>query len=165
MNFILRKNYLFVLSIKWLQDQFHLMQGVVETLAGRIAILNLLGLAQAEIHDKAATSQPFLPTTEWIDHARPLATVMNVMDIYYAIWRGSFPKVALHHNVSRDIFYSSYIQTYIQRDVRALTRVGDEMSFARFLRAAAARTGRLINYADMARDVRTCIHESKKVIG
>src|SRR3990167_5083823 len=91
MNFILRKNYLFVLSIKWLQDQFHLMQGVVETLAGLIAILNLLGLAQAEIHDKAATSQPFLPTTEWIDHARPLATVMNVMDIYYAIWRGSFP--------------------------------------------------------------------------
>jgi hypothetical protein len=139
----------------WLtgSQKFHLMQGVVETLAGRVAILNLLGLSQAELHDKAATSHPFLPTTEWIDQARPHSTALKIMDLYHTIWRGSFPKVALDHNVSRDIFYSSYVQTYIQRDVRALTHVGDEMSFVRFLRAAAARTGQLLNYADMARDV------------
>jgi len=139
----------------WLtgSQKFHLMQGVVETLAGRVAILNLLGLSQAEIHDKAATSQPFLPTTEWITHAKSQSITMKVMDVYNTIWRGSFPKVALHNTVSRDIFYSSYVQTYIQRDVRALARVGDEMSFVRFLRAAAARTGQLINYADIARDV------------
>lgn len=139
----------------WLtgSQKFHLMQGVVETLAGRVAILDLLGLSHAEIRDKAATSQPFLPTTEWINHARSQSTVMDVMEVYYRIWRGSFPNLALHKNVSRDIFYSSYIQTYIQRDVRALTRAGDEISFVRFLRAAAARTGQLINYADMARDV------------
>lgn len=139
----------------WLtgSQKFHLMQGVVETMAGRVAILDLLGLAQVEMRDKAATSQPFLPTTEWINHARTHSTVMKVMDLYHATWRGSFPKVALHNHTSRDIFYSSYIQTYVQRDVRALARVGDEMSFIRFLRAAAARTGQLINYADMARDV------------
>lgn len=139
----------------WLtgSQKFHLMQGVMETLAGRVAILDLLGISQAEMHGKAAVSLPFLPTAEWIDHARPQSTVIKIMDIYRTIWRGSFPQVALSHNVSRDIFYSSYIQTYIQRDVRALTRVGDEMSFLRFLRAAAARTGQLLNYANMARDV------------
>lgn len=139
----------------WLtgSQKFHLMQGVVETLAGRIAILDMLGLAQIEMRDRAANSRPFLPTTEWIEHARSQATVMGIMDVYRTIWRGSFPKVALNDDAPRDIFYSSYIQTYIQRDVRALTRVGDEMAFARFLRAAAARTGQLINYADMARDV------------
>lgn len=139
----------------WLtgSQKFHLMKGIVETLAGRIAILDLLGLAQVEMRDKASSSEPFLPTAEWIERARPKARDMEVMDVYHAIWRGSFPKVALNNDTSRDIFYSSYIQTYIQRDVRDLTRVGDEMSFVRFLRAAAARTGQLINYADMARDV------------
>ncbi len=139
----------------WLtgSQKFHLMQGVVETLAGRVAILDLLGLSQAEMRDKAAQSHPFLPTTEWINRAKSQSTVMDVMDLYRSIWRGAFPKVALHNDVARDIFYSSYIQTYIQRDVRALARVGDEMSFLRFLRAAAARTGQLINYAEMARDV------------
>jgi len=139
----------------WLtgSQKFHLMQGVGETLAGRVAILDLLGLSQVEMRDKAGTSQPFLPTTAWIDHARSHSKMMEVMDVYRTIWRGTFPKVALNDDISRDIFYSSYIQTYIQRDVRALTRVGDEMAFARFLRAAAARTGQLINYTEVARDV------------
>lgn len=139
----------------WLtgSQKFHLMEGIVETLAGRIAVLDLLGMAQIEIRDKAGTSRPFLPTVEWIEHARSQAKGMEIMDVYRSIWRGSFPKVVLDHNTDRDIFYNSYIQTYIQRDVRDLTRVGDEMAFVRFLRAAAARTGQLINYADMARDV------------
>jgi len=139
----------------WLtgSQKFHLMQGIVETLAGRAAILDLLGLSQVEIGGKSETSRPFLPTIEWIEHARSQTKDMEIMDVYQSIWRGSFPKVALDNNTDRDIFYNSYIQTYIQRDVRDLTRVGDEMAFVRFLRAAAARTGQLINYADMARDV------------
>ena len=140
----------------WLtgSQKFHLMHGVTETLAGRIAILDLLGLSQAERYGRAATAESFLPTAEWIERARAEKHApMRLMDVYQAIWRGSFPRVVLHDNVSRDIFYRSYIQTYIQRDVRALAHVGDEMAFSRFLRAAAARTGQLINYADMARDV------------
>ena len=54
--------------------------------------------------------------------------------------------------MDRDLFFSSYVQTYLQRDVRDLARVGDEMSFLRFLRAAAARTATLLNLADLARD-------------
>ncbi len=140
----------------WLtgSQKFHLMKGVSETLAGRIAILDLLGLSQYELHDSAAKSKPFLPTREWIEYAQSLQTApMLLMDVYHTIWLGSFPKMALSVGNLRDIFYNSYIQTYIQRDVRALARVGDEMMFMRFLRAAAARTGQLLNFAELARDV------------
>ncbi|MCX7342939.1 MAG: ATP-binding protein [Proteobacteria bacterium] len=140
----------------WLtgSQKFHLMRNISETLAGRVAIIDMLGLSQSEIFNRSDNSLPFLPTLEWIKHSQLTAkTNMNLFDIYRAIWLGSFPKIVLNPNVPRDIFYNSYIQTYIQRDVRALTRVGDEMAFTRFLKAAAARTAQLINYADLARDV------------
>ena len=54
--------------------------------------------------------------------------------------------------MDRNLFYASYVQTYLQRDVRDLARVGDEMAFLRFLRAAAARSGQLLNTAELARD-------------
>jgi predicted AAA+ superfamily ATPase len=139
----------------WLtgSQKFHLMQGITETLAGRVAILDLLGLSQSELYDRT-DDEPFLPTAQWIENARrhPRGP-SQLMDIYRAIWLGSFPRLVLSGSDGRDVFYNSYIQTYIQRDVRALTRVGDEMVFQRFLRASAARTGQLINYADLARDV------------
>lgn len=69
------------------------------------------------------------------------------------IWQGSFPALDLNPTIDHDLFYSSYIQTYIQRDVRDLARVGDEGTFLKFLRAAAARTSQLLNLSDMARDV------------
>jgi len=75
-----------------------------------------------------------------------------LQEAYAGIWRGSFPSIALNAELDWDLFYSSYIQTYLQRDVRDLAHVGDEMAFLRFLRAAAARTGQLLTIADLARD-------------
>ena len=140
----------------WLtgSQKFHLMKGITETLAGRVAIIDLLGLSQAEIENRANKSRPFLPTQEWIKQAgRDANTPKLLMDVYSNIWRGSYPKVIVDKNMPHDIFYSSYVQTYIQRDVRDLTRVGNEQTFHRFLRATAARTGQLLNYANLARDV------------
>jgi predicted AAA+ superfamily ATPase len=140
----------------WLtgSQKFHLMHGITETLAGRVAVLDLLGLGQTEIRGQAESVWPFLPGPAWLDHARTLAgTAKQVLEVYASIWRGAYPAVVLDKNMPRDLFYNSYIQTYIQRDVRDLTRVGDEKSFYTFLRAAAARTGQLLNYADLARDV------------
>lgn len=139
----------------WLtgSQKFHLMQGVSETLAGRIAILDLLGFSERERGGDALSTSPFLPTSTWIKDASVYAHPAELMELYQRIWRGSFPSMVLHDEMSRDIFYQSYLQTYIQRDVRALTQVGDEIVFSRFLRATAARTGQLINYADIARDV------------
>ena len=140
----------------WLtgSQKFHLMQGITETLAGRVAVLDLLGLSQAELNQRATQSIPFLPTTAWVKHTRaskPLS--LNLMDLYRRIWLGSFPRLALNPEMPRDLFYSSYLQTYLQRDVRDLTRVGDERAFLQFIRGCAARVGQLLNYADLARDV------------
>jgi len=140
----------------WLtgSQKFHLMQGVSETLAGRVAILDLLGFSQAEMCQRAAEVQPFLPTAAWLETVTgQQPPPLSLQELYRRIWRGGFPDMVLGNDQLRDVFFRSYVQTYVERDVRALARVGDEMAFARFLRVAAARTGQLVNYADMARDV------------
>lgn len=140
----------------WLtgSQKFHLMQGITESLAGRVAIIDMLGLSQAESENRANSSYPFLPTKDWlarIKQANP--PTKHLMDVYRNIWLGGYPRLHAQPHMSRDLFYKSYIQTYIQRDVRDLTKVGDESTFLRFLKASAARTGQLINYSEIARDV------------
>lgn len=139
----------------WLtgSQKFHLMKNISESLAGRVAILDLLGLSQAEIFKHPHTCKPLLPTDEWLTNARKHAIKnFDLMEIYKRIWTGSFPQIALHSQTDRDLFYASYIQTYIQRDVREITNITNETGFYDFLRAVAARTGQLLNYADLARD-------------
>lgn len=139
----------------WLtgSQKFHLMRNVSESLAGRVAILDMLGLSQAEIFGHPHDKNPFLPTSEWIDAARPYApSSFSLMDVYKQIWMGSFPQVVLDDKIDRDLFYKSYIQTYIQRDVREITNISNEEGFYGFLSATAARTGQLLNYVDLARD-------------
>jgi hypothetical protein len=139
----------------WLtgSQKFHLMKNISESLAGRIAILNLLGLSQAEIFHHAQENNPLLPTPEWLNNARKHAvTSMSLMDTYKRIWLGSFPQLIHRSDTDRDLFYGSYVQTYIQRDVREITNITNETGFYNFLRALAARSGHLLNYADLARD-------------
>ncbi len=142
----------------WLtgSQKFQMMRGVTESLAGRVAIVDLLGFSQAELQGRAATSQPFLPTPEWISHARQTSAGMNgnaLMEIYQRIWLGAYPRLNEQGPAARDVFYRSYIQTYIQRDVQDVLKVSDQLAFNRFLGAVAARTGQLLNYASLARDV------------
>ena len=138
----------------WLtgSQQFHLMQGVSESLAGRVAVLHLLGLSRRELIGQGLDAPPFLPTPDEIARRSAQGPRLTLQEFYRRIWRGALPAIALNDSVDRDLFYSSYVQTYLQRDVRALARVGDELAFLRFLRAAAARTGQLLNLADLARD-------------
>jgi predicted AAA+ superfamily ATPase len=72
---------------------------------------------------------------------------------YQKIWLGSFPRLVEQGERSRDLFYRSYIQTYLQRDVQDVLKVSDQLAFNRFLGTVAARTGQLLNYASLARDV------------
>lgn len=140
----------------WLtgSQKFHLMQHITETLAGRVAIIDMLGFSQAEMAERPFDVEPFLPTTEWITNARLHAkNPLSVHEVYKNIWLGSYPMVLLNPHTSRDLFYNSYVQTYLQRDVRQLLNISDDLSFKRFLRSIAARTGQLLNYSDIARDV------------
>lgn len=142
-------------GLYWLtgSQPFHLMQHVTESLAGRVAVLHLQGLSLGETVGKGDEIQPFLPGAASGSAVRPVAPALGWL--YERIWRGAFP--ALHTTVDepvdRDLFYGSYLQTYLQRDVRDLAQVGDLSAFVRFLRCAAARSAQLLNMADMARDV------------
>ncbi|OFW81025.1 MAG: ATPase [Alphaproteobacteria bacterium RIFCSPLOWO2_01_FULL_40_26] len=138
----------------WLtgSQKFHLMKGITETLAGRVAILDLLGLSQAEIDDRK-TNKPFIPTASWIKQAKKNPK-KQPEEIYRQIWQGSFPFVNVDKSEkTRQRFYSSYVQTYLQRDVRDILKISDETAFYNFLSAIASRTGQLLNYNDLARDV------------
>ncbi len=138
----------------WLtgSQQFHLMKGVSESLAGRIGIVNLLGLSQWEYRGFAALGTPFLPGEKALEKKAKTVKKQTLEEIYQTIWRGSFPAMLTNKKVNRDLFYSSYLKTYLQRDVRDLAQVGDESAFLRFLKVTAARTGQLLNFADLARD-------------
>lgn len=138
----------------WLtgSQQFHLMQGVAESLAGRIGIVNMLGFSYRELTGHAFNAAPFLPNTSFITTRLADYKKLNLQDLYHHIWLGSFPATQPMDKDSRNLFYNSYIQTYLQRDVRDLAKVGDEMAFLRFLRATAARSAQLLNISDLARD-------------
>ena len=147
----------------WLtgSQMFYLMRGVSESLAGRVGIAHLLGLSRREMLGQAGQSRPFLPLPAQIRKRCESGGGLGLKALYELIWRGSFPAMALRKNADRDLFYGSYVQTYLQRDVRDLARVGDEMAFLRFLRAAAARTGRLLNISDLARDADVASNTAK----
>ena len=141
----------------WLtgSQKFELMRGITESLAGRVAIIDMLGLSQAELDERGASSLPFVPTAQWLAAARTASTNQSkpLLAVFRQIWLGSYPRLNEQGPKARDLFYRSYIQTYIQRDVQDVLKVSDQTAFNRFLAAVAARTGQLLNYANLARDV------------
>lgn len=127
-------------------QSFQLMKHVSESLAGRIAIFELTGLSMREITG-AAFHEPFIPTEEYIRERGK--TVQAYKNIWYYIHRGSYP--ALYDaEIDWQMFYASYVQTYLSRDVNDLTKIKDHMKFMRFLTAMAARTGQILNYTKVA---------------
>lgn len=138
----------------WLtgSQQFEMMKNVTESLAGRVVILNLQGISLAEEQGRPMDT-PFLPTTELLK-SRKSARPLSQPDAYHIIWRGSYPDVVTQDGKNWERFYSSYLSTYIKikRDVREYLDIQDTASFHKFMQIAAARTGQLVNYADMARD-------------
>jgi uncharacterized protein len=136
----------------WLtgSQQFEMMKNVTESLAGRVAILKLQGISLAEEQNRP-NDLPFLPTMEVLKLRKNVKS-LSLMEAYHIIWRGSYPDVVTQNGKNWEWFYSSYVSTYIQRDVREYLDINDTAVFHKFMQIAAARTGQLINYADMARD-------------
>lgn len=139
----------------WLtgSQQFHLMKGVTESLAGRVGVLSLYGFSLREAEGNALSQLPFIPTERRLEELVSGAASFGISELFQRIWKGSYPRFLNQEDGDKDLFYSSYVQTYLQRDVRDLARVGDEGAFLRFLKSAAARTGQILNYADLAKDV------------
>lgn len=129
---------------------FRLMQRVQESLAGRVALLHMSPLSQREITD--SPSRPF--TTDFsalLSDSREIKPV-SAVKMYNRIWNGCMPGMLGGDYTDRNIFYSSYLSTYIERDVRELSGAIDALKFSKFITAAAARASQLVNYKAMADD-------------
>jgi predicted AAA+ superfamily ATPase len=146
----------------WLtgSQQFQMMKGVTETLAGRVAVINLLGFSQRERLGQRWNVEPFLPDARVLAR-RGTLTITGEKALYTTIWTGGFPALVTGEAADREVFFSSYLQTYLQRDVRDLAHVGNIDTFTRFVRACAARTAQLLNLSDLARDVDVSVPTAK----
>lgn len=133
-------------------QQFRIMKNVSESLAGRLGLLTLLGLSMREKQNFDFT-EPFLPIDEYFASCDKKCKELSYDEVWYNIHRGSMPE--LYANVEFDwlMYYGSYVKTYIERDVRELTQVGDEVKFINFLTVAASCIGQLLNLSSLARDV------------
>jgi predicted AAA+ superfamily ATPase len=136
----------------WLtgSQMFHMMKNVSESLAGRVGIINLFGLSNNEIFktlfDQYTTEKDEL--LKRIHTAKP----MTLPDVFERIFKGGMPRIYEQPNVNQEEYYSSYVQTYLSRDIRELTQVADELTFYKFLCIAAARTGSMVNYDALAKE-------------
>jgi predicted AAA+ superfamily ATPase len=130
-------------------QQYNMMQGVTESLAGRVAIIDMLGFSIYELQNKAALQKPFLPMKD----RKPVLKYQSAKDTFQIIWQGFFPDVINKNIKERAVFYDSYVKTYLERDVRQIINISDEPAFLTFLKVAASRTGQEINLTNIAKDV------------
>lgn len=139
-------------------QQYHLMKNVSESLAGRVAILELSGLSLREIQG-TDFNEPFVPTEEYI--AKREKSYQPCEHLWKVIHRGSYPAMA-EENLDWQLFYSSYVQTYLDRDVNILVNVKDKLKFTQFLTAMAARTGQMLNYSSVASQIEVSVATIKE---
>jgi uncharacterized protein len=133
-------------------QQFEMMKNVSESLAGRIGLLTLLGFSLRE-RKEIDFDMPFLPTDDYFSEHKKVLAEYSYDDIWKIIHDGSMPEYALNEDYDWQMFWGSYVKTYIERDIRKLSQVADEGKFLKFMIVAASCTGRLLNLASLARDV------------
>lgn len=138
----------------WLtgSQAFQMMELAQESLAGRTAIVHMSALSQSELYGDG-TTEPLSINPEKLNHRKEHLSSCNSVEMFERIWSGGMPGHRSGRYTDRDVFYSSYIQTYINRDVSDMIPGVDKLLFADFIRAAACRVGRLLNTHDIAQDV------------
>ncbi len=146
----------------WLtgSQAFHMMKNVSESLAGRVGVVNLLGLSSSEID--GIPSEPFTTAPERLLARVKRTRKLGLNDIYYRIFKGAFPALYGDNQPDLSEFYRSYINTYLQRDIKDLTQVADETVFYNFMIIVAARTAKPVVYEEIAKDAGISAPTAKK---
>ena len=129
-------------------QKLELMKGVSESLAGRVSVMELTGLSLREIKG-ISFNHHFIPSEEYLrEREKELRPYSNIWKI---IHKGSYPEL---YDVDRDWqdYYSSYVATYLERDINELI-AADSLTFTKFMTSVAARTGEMLNYANIAGEV------------
>lgn len=130
---------------------FKLMRGVQESLAGRVAVLNLSSLSQNEIYNSCGNI-PFTADLKALAERQKTVKSADTPEIFKRIFTGGMPALVSGKYKDSNIFYMSYLSTYLGRDVKELSGTIDSLSFMKFITAVACRTSQIVNYADIARD-------------
>ena len=145
-------------------QSFPLMQGVSQSLFGRVAVLSLLPLSWSEGRGLGDRAQSLDAALNRLFSETGNSMKKRPADVSLEDWllRGSYPEIRANPKVDRQIWCSSYIQTYLERDVRQVLNVGDLNVFNRFLRLCAGRTGQILNISELARDVGMSVPTTKK---
>lgn len=132
-------------------QKLQLMEGVSESLAGRVSVVELEGLSLREIKG-ISFNRHFIPTETYI-RERETSLKEYRQDLWEIIHRGSYPE--LYANPEREWvdFYQSYVKTYLERDVNKLIKAKNHLTFVKFLTCVAARTGQVINYANISSEI------------
>lgn len=127
---------------------FRLMKDVSESLAGRVGIINLLGLSDAEIYQEQ--SIPFQTDASHLMKRLSVKSSKSLNEIYCRIFKGSMPELYANESMDWETYYRSYVDTYLQRDIRDLAQVADEMQFYNFMTIVAAHTSKPVVYEELA---------------
>lgn len=138
----------------WLtgSQAFRLMELAQESLAGRAAVLHMSALSQSELYG-SGDAEPFSVELSSVAKRENIRESATPSEIYERIWKGALPGHRSGRYKDRDVFYSSYVQTYIDRDVSDMIPGVNRLLYADFIRAAACRTGQMLNVHDIAADV------------
>lgn len=129
---------------------FQTMEHISESLAGRVGILNLYGLTTREIEQKDANY--FIPSQEELEN-KEATKKLSTTELYEKIIKGSYPELYRNENIDRKKYFETYITTYIERDIRQLINVQDEVKFLKFISNIAARTGQELNMSDICSEI------------
>lgn len=129
---------------------FKLMQGVQESLAGRVALLHLSPLSQQEIY--AGQTGVFRLDFDALQKRQAAIPSVTTPQIFERIFMGGMPALISKKYDDRGFFYSGYLSTYLERDVRELSGSIDSLKFLNFITAVAARTSQMVNYKGIADD-------------
>ena len=116
-------------------QQFQMMKGVSESLSGRIGLVTLLGFSLRERYG-VSNDTPFLPTDAYFDERKKQLANIPYEEVWKMIHRGSMPELCENPDFDWQMFYGAYVRTYIERDVRDLSEIGDTVKFTRFMTAA-----------------------------
>ncbi len=138
---------------------YRLMRGVQESMAGRVALLHMSPLSQREITGSECV--PFTTDFDVLLEQAKIIQPVSSSDMFKRIWNGCMPGLVSHGFQDRDVFYSSYLSTYMERDIRYLSGTIDILRFFRFITAAAARTSQLVNHKAIADDADITVAECK----
>lgn len=145
----------------WLtgSQQFSIMKNLKESLAGRVGILSLLGFSMSEEKKIIKCKLPFLPTRSPRFYERS-----DLRSVFHRIFRGFFPSLTKRNAPEIERFFNSYVQTYLDRDLRDIFNVSHLSTFHVFLQLCAARTGQILNYSTLARDAGVSVHAAREWI-